>query len=125
MSMKGLVVWSVIFSLGGLLAAGVSAQAKKPKPKKPAAGASSLVAAGKKVYDSNGCAACHAIKDKGGKTGPDLSKFGAEKKSSEWVSNQIRDPKKNLPESIMPAYGEDKISAKDLKSLAAFLGSLK
>jgi cbb3-type cytochrome oxidase cytochrome c subunit len=60
----------------------------------------------------------------GGKTGPDLSKVGARRKP-DWLMVQIRDPKKNDHDSPMPAYDEEKINAKDLKALVAYLGSLK
>ncbi len=99
--------------------------------KKPAAGASSAptkaqIDAGKKIYDANGCGACHMVGDKGGKLGPELSHIGSDKK---WPAARlvavVRDPKKTLKTEKMPAYGADKINEKELKSLVTYLGSLK
>ncbi len=102
-----------------------SAQGKKKKPgAQPAASAAKLAAAGKKVYNANGCTACHAIGDKGGKTGPDLTTIGADHKA-DWLADKIRDPKKATPDSLMPAYPEDKISGKDLKAVVAYMLTLK
>lgn len=101
-----------------------AAQKNPKKPSKPSATSAKLIAAGKKVYENNGCKACHAIGGAGGKTGPDLSKVG-KKRKPDWLTTQIRDPKKNGHDSIMPSYGEDKINAKDLKALVAYLSSLK
>ena len=102
-----------------------AAAPQKKKPTKPNGGSSAaLIAQGKKVYAANNCAACHVIGDKGGKTGPALTHIGKEKKA-DWLTTQIRDPKKNKPTGLMPPFGEDKINAKSLKVLVAYLGSLK
>jgi cytochrome c oxidase subunit 2 len=106
------------------LSGGVADAQKKPKPSPKPAPASPEVAKGKKVYESNGCAACHAVAGKGGKTGPDLSKYGKTAKADK-VATQIRDPKKVKPEGSMPAYNEEQISEKELKALTAYLLSLK
>ena len=104
---------------------GASAQKKKPAPKKPVpANIKGLIAEGKTVYMQNGCAACHAIGGTGGKTGPDLSKFGASHKEADAIL-YVRDPKKKNPNGVMPAYGPDKINDKKLKALVAYLLSLK
>jgi mono/diheme cytochrome c family protein len=106
----------------GALTFGANAQrsgGRKPQPK-----TNPLVAQGKKVYDANGCAACHAIAGKGGKSAPDLTRIGREHKA-DWLGVQIRDPRKNTPGSSMPAYGPEQISDKDLKALVAYLSSLK
>jgi hypothetical protein len=39
--------------------------------------------------------------------------------------DHVRDPKATAPTSRMPGFGEDRISAKDLRSLAEYLASLK
>src|SRR5262249_25532778 len=90
-------------------------KSKKPAPARPAPSAD-----GKKVYDAQGCAACHVVGDKGGKTGPELTHIGKTKKSAD-LEKIIRDPKKDNPKALMPAYGEDKIDAKKLKALVAYL----
>jgi len=104
-----------------VLAAGLGAAAG---PEKQKATPSADVAAGKKVYDANGCAACHAVAGKGGKTGPDLTKVGRKLKPAQ-LMKVVRNPKALKANSLMPAYGEEKIDAKKLKALTAYLSSLK
>lgn len=125
LALSGLVLF------GAMCVSTTLAEAQQKKGKttqgktKPAAGASAAdIAAGKKLYEGNGCIACHMIGDKGGKTGTNLTHIGKTKKA-DWIAEVIRDPKKANKESSMPAYGEDKISAKELKQLSGYLASLK
>jgi mono/diheme cytochrome c family protein len=117
--------------LAGLILSGslllTSAVAGPPKGKKPPkkGGNAALVAAGKKVYDSNGCANCHTIAGKGGKIGPELTRVGADAKhTAKWLEEKVKDPKASNPSSTMPAFAE-KIKGKDLAALGAYLASLK
>lgn len=97
----------------------------KPKPKKKPPVTKADPAAGKKVYTSNGCGGCHAIKGQGGMNGPDLTKYASDKtKDAKWTNIQIQDPKKHNPDPKMPAYA-DKIKGKDLTNLTAYLLTLK
>jgi len=107
---------------GSLLAsAALAGPPQTPKPKPPAAG---NIAAGKKVYEANSCKNCHSINGDGGSGGPDLSAIGADKThTAAWFKKAIVTPKAIHPDSTMPAF--DKISAKDLTDLEAYLGSLK
>lgn len=114
---------SGLILLGAVTLTAVPSSGQKKKPAKPAP-ASKLIAEGKKVYEKNGCATCHVIKGQGGKTGPDLTTVGKEHKA-DWLTKQIRDPKQFKADSLMPAYGADIISDKDLKALVAYLVSLK
>jgi cbb3-type cytochrome oxidase cytochrome c subunit len=113
-----------------LLAVGVTSNAsgQKKKPAKAAAsGAPSAadIAKGRKIYEANGCKACHVVgEDKGGKTGPDLTHV-AKTRKPDWMSAQIRNPKKFDPKSAMPAYPADKIADAQLKTLVAYMSSLK
>ncbi len=112
---------------GALIVTTAVAAPPKHQAKKPASSNSNaaLIAAGKKVYAANGCAACHKIADKGGAIGPDLTKTAAESKhTSKWLEVQVVNPKEHNPDSKMPAYGE-RIKGKDLSSLVAYLSSLK
>lgn len=97
----------------------------KKKPTPPAKGPTAAqIAAGKKVYDANGCGGCHAINGTGGMNGPDLSAVGADAKHTpKWLSTKITNPKASKPDSAMPAY--EQIKGKDLDNLVAYLGSLK
>ena len=127
--MKSTKTTVLAVALSGIALLGIlsftAAAPQKKGGKKPAVGASkTLIAAGKKVYDGNGCAACHMIGAKGGKTGPEVSHVGKTRKA-DWLTTQIREPKKNKPEGTMPGYDAEKINAKDIKALVAYLVSLK
>jgi cbb3-type cytochrome oxidase cytochrome c subunit len=63
---------------------------------------------------------------KGRKGGPDLSKVAAEPEhTTDWLSAHVRNAKAHKADSRMPAFGPEKISEDDLKSLVEFLASLK
>ncbi|MGC8667234.1 MAG: c-type cytochrome [Chthonomonadales bacterium] len=99
----------------------------KPKPKKvakPAASAS--IATGKKIFAGK-CAGCHAAtasEAKSGKPGPALTHVAKFMKPAA-MEAKIRNPKKSNPNSIMPAFGPQQISAQDMKALIAYLSTLK
>jgi mono/diheme cytochrome c family protein len=121
---------SAVVLLGAVSMTAAAPGQKGKKPAKPAKGAHAAAAgnaaAGSKVYMANGCSACHAIGDKGGKTGPALTKIGADKKwTAAKLTTAVRDPKKLDHDAKMPAYGPDKINDKELKNLVAYLQSLK
>jgi mono/diheme cytochrome c family protein len=78
--------------------------------------------AGRQVYASQGCAACHKIGSEGGAAGPDLSRIGAAR-DAEWLRRFIRDPSSVVPGSVMPPYAA--LSEEDLDALARYLESLK
>ncbi len=80
------------------------------------------LAPGEAIYKAQGCSACHTIAGVGGKVGPDLSNEGR-KRDKEWIEQQLRDPKSHNPQSIMPRF--EKLSAKDLDDLAAYLAGLR
>jgi cbb3-type cytochrome oxidase cytochrome c subunit len=87
-------------------------------------------AAGKRVFNSQGCTCCHSIgEESGGKgkkrIGPDLAHVAADSThTSEWIADYIRDPKSKTPNSRMPAF-QGKIADEDFKNLVEFLASLK
>lgn len=55
------------------------------------------LAHGKRVYDSNGCAACHRIGDAGSNYGPELTRIGAAR-SPEYIRQSIADPSADIPQ---------------------------
>lgn len=58
-----------------------------PQPLKAANSASSDPAtAGKALFDSKGCSACHAIQGQGSTFGPDLTKV-AKQRNADWLKN--------------------------------------
>lgn len=119
---------TAVLTLASLTVCGsllVTAALAKPPKKKPATSSAAAITAGKKVYDANMCAGCHAINGKGGTSGPDLSATGAESEHTvKWLAAQVSDPKSHKPDSSMPGYA-DKIKGKDLTNVATYLASLK
>lgn len=79
---------------------------------------SSQELAGLKVYNEQGCSACHQIRGVGGQTGPDLSRAGRRWEEAD-IRRQIVTPKNDE----MPAY--DGLSPQQLDDLVTFLKSLK
>ena len=81
----------------------------------------SAIAAGKAVFDANGCARCHG----GGGRAPDLSHEGSDPNHTpQWLAQHVKNPQSQNPRSRMPAF-EGKISDQDLQSLGVYLASLK
>ncbi|MBI2486789.1 MAG: cytochrome b N-terminal domain-containing protein [Deltaproteobacteria bacterium] len=80
------------------------------------------VVQGRKVYEEQGCSACHMINKIGGDAGPDLTNIGA-RRDIEWLKKFVRDPEAIKPGSPMPAYKE--LSEGELDSLLRYLETLK
>jgi ubiquinol-cytochrome c reductase cytochrome b subunit len=89
----------------------------------PAAPLTADAQAGRDLFQTQGCTACHRIGTMGGNIGPDLSGEGLKGKSTEWLTEQLRDSKSHNPASIMPSFaslGKEKIA-----NLVEYLQSLK
>lgn len=108
--------------LTGTGAAPSSAAGTAPKPA-AAPLDPALVAAGKTVYDDNGCASCHKIAGEGESVGPALDGTGARHPDLDWQIRHMKDPASEVKGSTMPAY--DTLSEADLKALATYLLSLR
>ncbi len=83
---------------------------------------------GKKLYDSNGCSACHVVKGQGGKVGPDLTKVGT-RLSPDQISVQLKDPKQR-PAPYSQASGgavmpKPALNDAQVSDVTAYLASLK
>jgi mono/diheme cytochrome c family protein len=99
-----------------------------------AAGSGGNAAAGKSVFASNGCAACHTFKAAGasGTVGPDLDTApAADAKSANmtlaaFLKQSIVDPNafiaKGYPKGVMPATFGTSLTSTQLADLVAFLG---
>ena len=57
-------------------------------------------AAGKRVYDANGCAGCHEIAGKGSTFGPNLTRVGAGR-SHEYLKESVLHPSADIPDSFV------------------------
>jgi cytochrome c oxidase subunit II len=92
-------------------------------------GAAPSTAAGKQVFASNGCAACHTLSDAGasGTIGPDLDKV-LPGKSTAFIKTSIVDPnafiEQGFQKGIMPADFGTKISKTDLDALVTYLSTV-
>ncbi len=127
MNLRSKVLLGALVALVGFgSVVSVSSVAAQATKKKPAPAAKGDAEKGKKVFLESGCLACHKAEGKGGVTGPDMSGIG---KNAKWTDAKltavIRDPKKALKSEKMPAYPVDKISAKDLADLLAYMHTLK
>ncbi len=77
---------------------------------------------GEDVFKATGCTACHRINGAGGTVGPDLTHVGS-RRNTEWIEEQLEDPKSHNPNSIMPSY--KKLPEKDREELVDYLSGLK
>jgi ubiquinol-cytochrome c reductase cytochrome b subunit len=78
---------------------------------------------GMTLFKSNGCAACHRIGGAGGSVGPDLSGEGIKGHSSQWLGDQLRNPKAHNPASVMPPVAA--LGDKAINQLVEYLQNLK
>jgi len=76
---------------------------------------------GKRDFMDSGCYGCHTIGKMGTPIGPDLSKVGT-KYSHAYIERWLKDPSAQRPNAHMPAL---ELSEQQVKSLAAFLSSLR
>jgi cytochrome c oxidase subunit II len=87
-------------------------------------------AAGKEVFQGNGCAGCHTFKAAGanGKVGPDLDE-ALKGKDAEFVKTSITDPNAQIASGFQPNvmpqnYGEQ-LDSQQIADLVAFLTTQK
>jgi ubiquinol-cytochrome c reductase cytochrome b subunit len=80
-----------------------------------------IVAAGKKIYESESCDACHGENGVGTSAGPKLSGATA-KKAPDELANLLKRPTAKMIEGEMKPID---VSDEDLKSLVAYIKSLK
>jgi mono/diheme cytochrome c family protein len=79
------------------------------------------VEAGKKIYGSESCDACHGENGVGTAAGPKLTGAIAQKPAEE-LSNLLRHPTAKMIEGEMKSID---VSDEDLKALVAYIKSLK
>jgi ubiquinol-cytochrome c reductase cytochrome b subunit len=109
---------AVVVGVIGLTFLGASGTPAGDVKVPPTEGMTDAQLAGLKVFNDQGCTACHQIHGVGGHTGPDLSKAGFRWEAAD-IRTQIVTPKNDK----MPAY--DKLSPEALDALVNYLTSLK
>jgi cytochrome c oxidase subunit 2 len=77
----------------------------------------------KDLLQQERCLECHLLNGKGGAVGPNLTTVG-NRRSRDFIVQQIRDPRSHNPNSAMPSYGS-RLSEQDINALADYLSSLK
>jgi mono/diheme cytochrome c family protein len=77
---------------------------------------------GRELFDSIGCMGCHTVNGKGGTVGPNLSDEADKGRSRQWLATQIRDPRANDPETLMPSF--DSLSKDKVNDLVDYLMTL-
>jgi len=83
---------------------------------------SPLARLGLRVFEEQGCSACHTVAGAGGAGGPDLSRVG-QARDAAWLTRFIPNPAAVDPTSEMPPY--DALSVEDLSALVAYMETLR
>ena len=85
--------------------------------------ACSLNSKGAEVYRREKCMECHTLKGKGGAVGPNLTIVG-NRRSRDYIYQQIKDPKSHNPKTEMPSFGT-RIPEQDINALTDYLAGMK
>jgi len=93
-----------------------------PKPSGDPSVSHAAVRRGQELFDSVGCMGCHMVNGKGGQVGPNLSDEVGRGRSRQWLTTQIRNPKENDPQSIMPSFNN--LSDEKINDLVDYLMTL-
>ncbi|MBI3551023.1 MAG: cytochrome c [Elusimicrobia bacterium] len=78
-------------------------------------------ARGEAYFNSYGCVKCHAMGDKGGTYGPNLSFIGF-RKSKDWLDMWLRNPHSWRPQTVMPNFH---LNDETRTALVAYLSTQK
>lgn len=83
--------------------------------------------AGKELFVSKGCVACHKVAGAGGEIGPDLSNVGGKSGPAEIMDDIINPQAKLTPgyAPVMPPDYAQKLTVKEVNDLVAYLAELK
>jgi mono/diheme cytochrome c family protein len=78
---------------------------------------------GAQLFRKGRCKECHTINGKGGSAGPNLT-FVGNRRSREYIIEQIKNPKSHNPDSEMPSFNTT-LPEQDINDLADYLSHLK
>jgi cytochrome c oxidase subunit II len=97
----------------------------------------SPIAAGQKLYQSQGCTSCHGVNGEGGKGPPLVSLFGTQVRleggqtveaNEDYIRSSIRNPQAQIVEGyrqpLMPTYYKEQLSEEHLLQIMTFIKSL-
>jgi cytochrome c oxidase subunit II len=97
----------------------------------------SPVAAGQKLFQSQGCTSCHGMNGEGGKGPPLVGVFGSQVKleggqtvtaDEDYIHNSIRSPQSQIVEGfrqpLMPTYFKEQLTEEHLLQIMTFIKSL-
>jgi|Deesub1362A_J573_1020465.scaffolds.fasta_scaffold00068_74 cbb3-type cytochrome oxidase cytochrome c subunit len=73
---------------------------------------------GAELFVKEGCVNCHRLRGVGGSIGPDLTEV-FRRRSEDFVRQQIREPLRNDPHSVMPSFGH--LSDREVEALLEYL----
>ena len=79
------------------------------------------LSAGQRIYQEQGCSACHTIHGIGGTSGPDLTAVGS-KRDHDWLFGHFKDPEKYVKNSAMPPLT---LPDAEIEHLTAYMLNLK
>ena len=109
---------AVLIGVMGLTFVGATSSPAGVATVPPVTGMTAQQLDGLKIYNAEGCSSCHAVRDIGGSSGPDLSRAGFR-----WEPATIRLQIVTPQDEKMPAF--DGLTTKQIDDLVAFLTGLK
>ena len=126
----GLLLVGTLASAGLLLGAALRGDRENVRPAFTGVPLSSIERAGRALFKSQNCTACHAIGDmKPDSSGdvnkaPDLTEVGF-RHSSGWMHSFIEDPTRFHPDTRMPRFGLPKLTHMEMEELARYLSIMR
>jgi quinol-cytochrome oxidoreductase complex cytochrome b subunit/nitrite reductase/ring-hydroxylating ferredoxin subunit len=117
------VAWVIILAFMGYFSKPETASSQTPSSQTiPSIQISESGSKGEQLFRSTGCIGCHRVNGQGGTVGPELTSESLKSKSRQWLITQIRDPKKQNPNTIMPAFSS--ATDQEVNEIVDFLQSL-
>jgi nitric oxide reductase subunit C len=93
-----------------------------PPPPKVARAAAAETPEGRKIILAQNCTLCHVLNGSGGTVAPDLTHAG-NRRSKDWILQQLVDPRSHYPDSVMPSFAQ--LPQNEREAVADYLANLK
>ena len=126
----GVLLSGTLIASSLLLGAALRSDRDAVKPALAGQPLSAVERAGRALFKSQNCNACHALGDEKPDSSedmpdaPDLTDVGF-RHSSGWMHSFIEDPARFHPDTKMPAFGLPKLSHMEIEELARYLATLR